>query len=506
MKQWLRVFLSSDAGEVELSTKADDGFILNDGVRGFGVPDRSLESTPIPDGDGSVFRSQRFNESEMMLPITIRSGDEDEHATRCRLLERVCAVASDEPIEIRVEAPGLGTVRRRKCYYTEGLEGALGGNDSFTWWRKLQVKFKALDPYWLGQTRVIPQKVQPADKPFITGQQALQARTNLVLNPGVEYGRQGFFTFGGTTGQDLSTTNDAKSGQSALLVTAKTGSGTPHVVTPQSPVAPGAVYTVGFQVKASPLVSAVRVGFWQTNGPTFTNLGATSVFPVGTDWQRVVATSPVVGQKNLAVQVQLLTSQGGSLADAPAGEWIALDEFILEAGPEVGPYFDGDTPTEKGAVFAWTGAPGQSASTRTVTQTVPAIPFFPVILASSTIQGSYVLDVQGDAPAYPITTVTGPGKDLVLVQEDTGERLFIRGDFTEQVTIDSRPTVQDIYSDSSSDGSLWDRVGTKQGTTFVDSDLFALQPGANRVRMTMVNATPDSQVVFAYDERFWAAY
>src|SRR5690606_1295766 len=65
---FLRVFLRSTAGEIELSTHDHTApFKLLDGARGFGLPSRSVESSPLPSANGSVFRSQRFDESEVML-------------------------------------------------------------------------------------------------------------------------------------------------------------------------------------------------------------------------------------------------------------------------------------------------------------------------------------------------------------------------------------------------------------------------------------------------------
>lgn len=125
------------------------------------------------------------------------------------------------------------------------------------------------------------------------------------------------------------------------------------------------------------------------------------------------------------------------------------------------------------------------------------IPFFPVVLASSTVDGAYQLDIKGDAEAWPIWEVHGPGEDLLIESVKTGERTFIEGDFGEVVTIDTR--LGDIYSPSMTNGEMWDR-------TSLDSVLFPLQPGTNRVKITMVNARPDSQVVLRYREAYRAGH
>ncbi|MGO3895348.1 phage distal tail protein [Brevibacterium aurantiacum] len=125
------------------------------------------------------------------------------------------------------------------------------------------------------------------------------------------------------------------------------------------------------------------------------------------------------------------------------------------------------------------------------------IPFFPVVLASSTVDGAYQLDIKGDAPAWPIWEVIGPGEDLLIENIDTGERVFIEGEFGEKVTIDTK--LGDIYSDSFTRGELWDRVSR-------DSDLFPLTPRLNQIKITMVNARPDSEVRLKYRETWRAGH
>lgn len=125
------------------------------------------------------------------------------------------------------------------------------------------------------------------------------------------------------------------------------------------------------------------------------------------------------------------------------------------------------------------------------------IPFFPVVLASSTVAGAYQLEVSGDAPAWPVWEISGPGEDLLIENTDTGEQIFIEGEFGEVVTIDTK--AGDIYSESFTQGELWDR-------TSLDSVLFPLQSGNNSIRVTMVNARPDSEVRLRYREVFRAGH
>ena len=125
------------------------------------------------------------------------------------------------------------------------------------------------------------------------------------------------------------------------------------------------------------------------------------------------------------------------------------------------------------------------------------IPFFPVILASSTVDGAYELDIKGDAETWPIWEITGPGEDLLIESVETGERVFIEGEFGETVTVDAK--LGDIYSDTFTHGELWDR-------TSLDSVLFPLKPGINRIKITMVNARPNSEIRLRYREVYRAGH
>ena len=127
------------------------------------------------------------------------------------------------------------------------------------------------------------------------------------------------------------------------------------------------------------------------------------------------------------------------------------------------------------------------------------VPFFPIILSSSTAEGAYQLEVSGDAAAWPVWEISGPGKDLLIERTDTGENVFVEGEFDEDVTVDHRPTVADIYTDSLIDGELWSRVND-------DYSFFPLTPGNNSIKVTMVNARPDSVVRLRYSETWLAGW
>jgi hypothetical protein len=171
------------------------------------------------------------------------------------------------------------------------------------------------------------------------------------------------------------------------------------------------------------------------------------------------------------------------------------DALMIEEGDTATDYFDGDSPRNGDLVYDWAGVPHASESVEM--RAVPQVPFFPIVLASSTVDGAYVLNISGDAECWPTWNVTGPGEDLLIENVTTGERIFISGEFGENVTIDTKNG--DIYSDTYQHGELWKRVS-------LDSVLFPLAPGENRVIITMVNARPNSEVVLTYQETWKAGH
>src|SRR5699024_10876271 len=121
-----------------------------------------------------------------------------------------------------------------------------------------------------------------------------------------------------------------------------------------------------------------------------------------------------------------------------------------------------------------------------------SFPFFPIFLADSTVQGEHELRVEGDAPTWPVWEITGPGKDVEIIGPD-GERMFIEGEVSSPIRIVTEPGKRSISDES---GLIWERM--KPG----DDEMFALRPGVNHVRMTMVGGTPESVIRAVYSENW----
>ena len=301
---FLIITLRSARGEVTI-TRRDDyvGYKLLDGVEGLGVAPVRYESTPRPT-HGAVKRHVSLDEAEIHLPLALVAPTQGDISELAQKLIEVIAPGEDVLTEIEVYAPSRGESRSRFGYYTEGLEGRLGGSDSHYQWRHLALTFTCPDPWWYGEQR--------------------------------------------------------------------------------------------------------------------------------------------------------------------------SEEWVL---------------TTKAKPF--------------VSETVP---FFPVILGDTVIQGVRHFSINGDAPAEPVWTITGPGLNPVLECQSCGKRLDFSGSagttnfrVTEPITIDTRTGYRTISTPTQKHGELWDMLT-------LDSQMFSLQTGANAVRLAMVEAGAQAKVHMAYRERWKAGF
>ena len=156
---------------------------------------------------------------------------------------------------------------------------------------------------------------------------------------------------------------------------------------------------------------------------------------------------------------------------------IAVADSESEALAQVETYFDGDTPdvVDEGS-----------------REGAYSFPFFPVFLADSTVQGEHELRVEGDAPVWPVWEIVGPGRDVEIIGPD-GSRLFVEGEVSTPITIVTEPGKRSIRDAS---GLIWNRM--KPG----DDQFFALEPGEQTVKMTMVGGNPESTIKAVYSENW----
>lgn len=279
--------------------------------------------------------------------------------------------------------------------------------------------------------------------------------------------------------------SDVSSGDSMLSVSPNRSGAT--AVYPRSfavPLVPGKFAAVGMKVAVShPDRVEVRVtGQMNTGtnqyGPVLPSGGFLSVPTGGASrfasglvpndsseirlipWMRAVGSGDLDGTSMFIDAVMVVTADS---------EQAALDQ--------VAEYFDGDTPD-----VIDEGSREGSYS----------FPFFPVFLADSTVQGEHELRVEGDAPVWPVWEIVGPGRDVEIIGPD-GSRLFVEGEVTSPITIVTEPGKRSIRDAS---GLIWDRM--KPG----DDQFFALEPGEQTVKMTMVGGNPESTIRAVYSENW----
>lgn len=143
----------------------------------------------------------------------------------------------------------------------------------------------------------------------------------------------------------------------------------------------------------------------------------------------------------------------------------------------------------------WWLGPEQLVNLRIAPGTKPFLskttPFFPVTLARSTIVGTFPVTIRGAGPVSPAWQITGPGRDLVISNGD--DVIEIHGEFPADET-----TVIDSSTGRITPDSRWD-------DTTDETVLFDLRPGRQTLRITLVNATPDTTVKIVYREKYLEA-
>jgi len=118
-------------------------------------------------------------------------------------------------------------------------------------------------------------------------------------------------------------------------------------------------------------------------------------------------------------------------------------------------------------------------------------PIFPLEVAPDGLSGGATLNNPGDAPAWPIWTITGPGSDFALINNTTGYRLDMS---TTSITagqtlvIDTRPG----YKTAEVGGvSVFDEVDST-------STFWPLVVGNNVVELQLTGATGETLVEVAF--------
>lgn len=123
-------------------------------------------------------------------------------------------------------------------------------------------------------------------------------------------------------------------------------------------------------------------------------------------------------------------------------------------------------------------------------------PIFPLVLAPSTVQGQFTVDLSdADDPTYPLWTVTGPGSDLVLTNQTTGQVIAVTTSLAagQSLIIDTRPGFQSVRRD---DGT------NLMGSVTSDPALWGLVEGVNTVTAALTGATTASRITGTFRPRY----
>ena len=118
------------------------------------------------------------------------------------------------------------------------------------------------------------------------------------------------------------------------------------------------------------------------------------------------------------------------------------------------------------------------------------IPFFPVVLSSSSVAGEWNIAIEGDGDVWPTWEIIGPGRDLIIKRGN--KRIFIQGDFRDD-------TITRIETeDARITPNRWADVS-------LDSRLFPLSRGPNKLSITMVGSNEETMVRLTWRERYRGA-
>ena len=482
------ISLHAPGVDVVLSNRAGR-FVLMQGATGLGVAPRDLTVSDLP-GGGGVLRHARSAVPRVTIPILL-GGDYEERAEDRRTLERL----SEGDVEIRVTQPD-GESRSRTGVYVDGLDGDYGAGEDSPDGQKLVLTFDCPDYRWFGPQREESWSLSPKRTAWLSrmrGEPTVPrlVRTNYVLSP-------------------MSAQSWSLSSGSGTVSSAPDG-GVLIESTAESPVALRAIAESSAEANAR---YAGRVDVVPGAGVEFVlvEVRADGAYPISKEVAVTEGTPTmiVVEEHQARSGVRSVVVNPGGRRDGmfrlspPAGSVTRVAGASLVLAGEDPEPFDGDTSLP-GHTATWAGEANESASQlwadATPNDDILAVPFGTMRLSESTVQGSRRVEIAGDADAEAVLIIDGPGEDLEVVNETTAQRIFITGDIDETLTIDSRGGWQDIYSDSMRDGEWWARVNED-----APEELITLRPGQNLIRVTMVNAHPQSKVRLLYRETYRAGH
>lgn len=199
------------------------------------------------------------------------------------------------------------------------------------------------------------------------------------------------------------------------------------------------------------------------------------------------------------------TAQTGTLKVTRADGTVRARDCVYESGLEGAAEAVGGAGLYVVRLLAadpyWRDADDTTITFAAGAQVAALFPFFPLVLsASGTYSQQSVLN-SGQAEAYPVWTITGPGSEIVLSNLTTGRTLTINHTLTsgETLTVDTRPVPPNPY-----------RVRDAYGNSLFRSveppyDFWPLAVGANVVSVSMAGTSGVSAFSFDYAAAYLGA-
>jgi hypothetical protein len=124
-------------------------------------------------------------------------------------------------------------------------------------------------------------------------------------------------------------------------------------------------------------------------------------------------------------------------------------------------------------------------------------PFLPLVLGASDAFAALTITVAGDVKSWPVITVTGPGQQVMARNLTTGKSWTVQTTLAagSQLIVDTRPGRKLVTIDG----------GNAYPLLTADSSLWPLEPGPNRVELSVALTSPASVATFAWRNAWLAA-
>jgi len=169
----------------------------------------------------------------------------------------------------------------------------------------------------------------------------------------------------------------------------------------------------------------------------------------------------------------------------------------LDTLDEVRPNVNLGTLLFRAAWPYWQDASEQSVQVTQGTTLTRWFPFLPLVLGASSAFAEFTVTNSGDADAFPVVEIRGPGTNPVVANLTTGQDFTVNATLAigDLLTIDTRPGAKTVVLNGAN----------AFPSLTVDSQLWPLVPGANRVSVGMSGTDATNSVATFTWRQSWLA-